>query len=229
MSPLTVTSSDSDDDDNKTMLQAYKGKDKSKGKNDTMIQAWIVDGRGFTKCPNKTHEVGKGCTGFNPSCNLRFVGDFRAWRAKVQRKRAAAAEREEEAAERDDANMLGQGLVRGGAGQYLKERNDYLERVKAHFPPLSPFRENYWREFKKSFERIHCRLHGWHGTSYGAWFARQMKELIQERRDGHADALQKWMDYHIEAHSMFLLSSWRYEAGSLQLARACGHVTATKL
>ena len=70
------------------MLQAYKGKDKSKGKNETMMQDWIRS-KSIPKCQNKTHP--EGCTEFNPSCNLEFVGDLEAWRAYVQRKRAAAA------------------------------------------------------------------------------------------------------------------------------------------
>ena len=128
-----------------------------------------------------------------------------------RKQRELAAEREEsqrtdeqlKALKFFDAYMLGQGLERGGTGHHLKERNDFLERVKAKFPPLSPYHENNWREFKKRFEHIHCRIQGYHGTAYGTWFHREMQRLIQERRDGHADALQKWMDYHIDGQSMF--------------------------
>jgi hypothetical protein len=130
------------------------------------------------------------------------------------KKRALAAEQEER--QRTDAQlkamkyfdpfMLGQGLERGGGTQNLKERMDFMERVKAKFPPLSPVHENNWREFKRRFDQLFCRMIGFRGKAYGSWFAKEMGSLIQKRLDGHADALQKWIDYHIEKNpTMFAL------------------------
>ena len=132
---------------------------------------------------------------------------------KIKKRALAAAHEERQRTDAQlkamkyfDAAMLGQGLERGGTACHLKERMDFMERVKAKYPPLSPEHENNWPQFKKRFDQLFCRLIGFSGKAYGSWLAKEMNDLIQKRLDGRTDAFQKWMDYHMEKHpSMFAL------------------------
>ena len=102
------------------------------------------------------------------------------------------------------AEMLGQGLVNGGLKKHLMERMDFMDRVKQRFPPLRPTHENDWGAFKINFDKMHRRTVGPIGKAYGAWFLERMKDLIELRRNGSLDALDKFMDCHVTQTGMFM-------------------------
>jgi len=104
-----------------------------------------------------------------------------------------------------DPEMLGQGKYRGGNTGHRKQRMDFMERVKAQYPPLRPELANNWGQFKQKFDERHCRIIGFEGKSYGSWFLNEMKVLLTKRQEGSLVAFQEWIELKLERNpAMFV-------------------------
>ena len=123
-----------------------------------------------------------------------------------RQKRALAAENEKQhqtdaalkALKYFDPAMLGQGQPNGGTAHHLKQRMEYMNRVKGSYPALTALHENNWPEFQKRLDQLNCRDIGIEGNAYGAWLANQMKTLINKLQEGHVSAFDKWIDAQLE-------------------------------
>ena len=104
---FTKSSSDSGDD-NKTMLQAYKDKDNSKGKNESNTPA-KAQAKAWPRCYNRAHY--EGCPGLKRTCKFESQGDLEKcraeggkprWNLKEARQGAAACANENQQLCHDD-------------------------------------------------------------------------------------------------------------------------------
>ena len=136
----------------------------------------------------------------------KAVADLKRQKRKhdAQRELSNQTDAQLQAMKNFSAEMLGHGLVNGGFKKHHQERMDFMDRVKKRFPPLRPAHENDWGEFKIAFDKMHRRTIGHFGKSYGAWFLNHMRELIELRRNGSLDALDKFMDCQVTQTGMFM-------------------------